>query len=139
MPKSDPSQPDEPSSTKRGFGLTWLKPRLPKRLNGTPPHTGEVATHQRHEMRLRVDAFQNARVTDVMIPRVDIEAVEIGTPLGELIQLFSEKAHSRLPVYRETLDDPLGFVHIKDVVTKPFSLADIRTAVNCALTDKIAA
>ncbi|HTT99392.1 MAG TPA: hemolysin family protein [Rhizomicrobium sp.] len=55
------------------------------------------------------------RINDVMVPRADIVAVEENMPLVELVALFREAQHSRLPVYRETLDDPIGFVHIKDV------------------------
>ena len=50
-----------------------------------------------------------------MIPRADIEAVEINTTLGELMVLFEQSGHSRMPVYSETLDDPRGMVHIRDV------------------------
>jgi CBS domain containing-hemolysin-like protein len=56
------------------------------------------------------------RVDDVMVPRADIVAVEESTPLADLVALFGEAQHSRLPVYRETLDDPTGLVHIKDVL-----------------------
>jgi len=56
------------------------------------------------------------RLDDVMVPRADIIAVEESTPLVDLVALFREAQHSRLPVYRETLDDPQGFVHIKDVL-----------------------
>jgi CBS domain containing-hemolysin-like protein len=67
---------------------------------------------------------------DVMVPRADIVAVEISTPFSELMQRMSREAHSRMPVYRETLDDVVGIVHIKDVIgyfTKPeeFDLATI--------------
>lgn len=55
-------------------------------------------------------------VCDVMVPRADIVAVEIGTPLPELIKLMSAKGHSRMPVFRENLDDVCGMVHIKDVL-----------------------
>jgi magnesium and cobalt transporter len=60
--------------------------------------------------------FGELRVEDVMVPRADIIAVEEKTSLTELLDLFHEAQHSRLPIYRETLDDPLGMVHIKDVV-----------------------
>jgi len=56
------------------------------------------------------------RVDDVMVPRADIIAADETVPLGELVALFKEAQHSRLPVYRETLDDPTGLVHIKDVL-----------------------
>ncbi|HEY1426363.1 MAG TPA: hemolysin family protein [Caulobacteraceae bacterium] len=60
-------------------------------------------------------AFQLVTVGDVMIPRADIVALEIKTPLSAVAAQFIESEHSRLPVYRETLDDPVGFVHVKDV------------------------
>lgn len=60
--------------------------------------------------------FGELRVSDVMIPRADIVAVDEDTSLPEFIALFREFQHSRLPVYRETLDVPTGLVHIKDVL-----------------------
>lgn len=60
--------------------------------------------------------FGGLKVSDVMVPRADIIAVEEQTSLSELLDVFREAQHSRLPVYRETLDDPLGMIHIKDVV-----------------------
>ena len=51
-----------------------------------------------------------------MVPRADIVAVDEETSLPELIALFRDAQHSRLPVYRETLDVPTGLVHIKDVL-----------------------
>jgi CBS domain containing-hemolysin-like protein len=64
----------------------------------------------------QAEAFQDLRVEDVMTPRADVVAVEISTPLGDVVRQFVESEHSRMPVYRETLDDPVGVVHIKDVV-----------------------
>ncbi len=60
--------------------------------------------------------FGELRVKDVMVPRADIVAVEESTSLTELIVQFREAQHSRLPVYRETLDDPIGLVHLKSVL-----------------------
>lgn len=67
---------------------------------------------------------------DVMVPRADIVAVDITTPIDELIEVMSRAGHSRLPVFRGTLDDVVGIVHIKDLLEhtkqqKPFKLADI--------------
>lgn len=55
-------------------------------------------------------------VYDIMVPRVDIVAVDIDISLSELVRIMSEEAHSRIPVYRGTLDDIAGMVHIKDVL-----------------------
>ena len=60
--------------------------------------------------------FREIRVEDVMVPRADIEAVELATTLGELLSLFESSGHSRMPVYAESLDDPRGMIHIRDVV-----------------------
>src|SRR5579862_812227 len=53
---------------------------------------------------------------DVMVPRVDIIGFDIEQPFGDLVKLLVEHGHSRVPVYRETLDDVIGFVHVKDVL-----------------------
>lgn len=70
----------------------------------------------RREMIERVIAFDEKRVEDVMAPRADIIAVDIETPLDELVRAFAEAGHSRLPIYRHDLDDPQGMVHLKDVI-----------------------
>jgi CBS domain containing-hemolysin-like protein len=58
--------------------------------------------------------FVDLRVEDVMVPRAEIVAVDEDASVHELLRRFMEANHSRLPVYRETLDDPVGMVHIKD-------------------------
>ena len=83
-----------------------------------------------HERQLLGNILHLRGVTaaDVKVPRADIVAVEARTPLPDLIRLFLECGHSRLPVYRRTLDDVIGMVHIKDLLEvlgqgKPFNLA----------------
>ena len=71
---------------------------------------------QSEAMLARMAVFEGLRVDDVMVPRADIVALEVDTALGEAVRVFAEAAHSRLPVYRETLDDPLGMVHLKDLI-----------------------
>jgi CBS domain containing-hemolysin-like protein len=60
--------------------------------------------------------LREERVYDVMIPRVDIIAIDIETPQNELLKLLSEQQFSRIPVYRDQLDDIIGTIHIKDVL-----------------------
>lgn len=55
-------------------------------------------------------------IGDVMVPRADIVSIDVEAPLSEVIALITSSGHSRLPVYRETLDDAIGMVHIKDVL-----------------------
>src|ERR1700750_2941389 len=56
------------------------------------------------------------RIADVMVHRADMIAVKRDIPLGELMDLFESAAHSRLVVYNESLDDPEGMVHIRDLL-----------------------
>src|SRR6266702_49450 len=51
-----------------------------------------------------------------MVQRVDIVALDIDTDFADVVKLFVEQGHSRTPVYRETLDDVVGFVHVKDIL-----------------------
>ena len=71
-----------------------------------------------HERALLTNILKlrDLSVADVMVPRVDIVAVDVVTSLAELVELMIEKAHSRLPVYRDNLDEVIGMVHIKDVL-----------------------
>jgi len=63
----------------------------------------------------QAEAFKMLRVSDVMTPRADINALDISTEYAEVVRCFAEHEHSRMPVYRDTLDDPVGVVNIKDV------------------------
>lgn len=60
--------------------------------------------------------FREVRVEDVMVPRADIEAVDLTVTIGELMILFEESGRSRMPIYSESLDDPRGMVHIRDLL-----------------------
>ena len=73
--------------------------------------TGEELHMLRNLLR-----FKDVRVEDVMVPRADITAVDEKTSLEDLGGLFTQSGHSRLPVYKQSLDHPIGMVHIKDLV-----------------------
>ncbi len=60
--------------------------------------------------------FGELKVSDVMVPRAEIVAVDETIGLAELLRMFREAQHSRLPLYSETLDDPTGLIHVKDVL-----------------------
>lgn len=59
--------------------------------------------------------FGEQTVDDVAVPRADIIAISESASFAEVIALFVEAGHSRLPVYRETLDEVVGMIHVKDV------------------------
>jgi putative hemolysin len=60
--------------------------------------------------------FSEKTAREVMVPRTRVVGLEINAPTSEVVRLVSEEGHTRLPVYRETLDDLLGFLHSRDLV-----------------------
>ena len=77
-------------------------------------HPNESFGKEATSMMLNIIEFSGLRVDDVMVPRVDIVAVEDTSTMRELMERFVEAGHSRLPVYRDTLDEITGMVHVKD-------------------------
>ena len=61
-------------------------------------------------------SLRDRSIEDVMVPRADIVAIESKASLDEAIQFMTREGHSRLPVYRDTLDDAIGMVHIRDIL-----------------------
>src|SRR4051795_6926602 len=80
----------------------------------TPDEVGFSAIER--TMLRNILGLHERRIADVMIHRADIIAVKRDIPLGELMSLFESAAHSRLVVYNDTLDDPEGIVHIRDLL-----------------------
>ena len=109
---ADPDGPNGPAGARRPGFLTLLG----RWARGEPaPHPEETSAAAR-DLVDQAQAFQSLRVEDVMTPRADVVAVDLDTALEALLQQFAENEHSRMPIYRETLDDPVGVVHIKDLV-----------------------
>jgi CBS domain containing-hemolysin-like protein len=67
-------------------------------------------------MLSKILRLRDVRVDDIMVPRPDIEAVSMDIRVGDLFASFRASGHSRMPVFRDSLDDPVGFVHIKDLM-----------------------
>ena len=83
-------------------------------LTAEQPESGfspEEATMLKNILGLR-----ECRIESVMVPRADIVAVQQDIALGELVKVFESAGHSRLVVYNDTLDDPTGMVHIRDLI-----------------------
>jgi len=99
-----------------------LRERLARLIAGGPEPeaintTAEPAATP-SAIRLRLKEFETSSVRDVMTSRVDIAAVEITATMAEVLRIFATEAHSRMPVFRDSIDEPLGFIHIKDVVAE---------------------
>ncbi|MDI7775679.1 hemolysin family protein [Asticcacaulis sp. EMRT-3] len=105
--------PDPDGPQKRSF-LSFFgfgkKPQTKEELQSAEAagSDGDLIRHAR--------AFQTMTVADVMTPRVDIIGVDLSATLADVVRIFVESEHSRLPIYRDTLDDPVGVIHMKDVL-----------------------
>lgn len=120
---ADPESTRSAPITRQSRGFRALLDRFvgPKHVgldgvlqNGSSDHVD--LTPAERTMIERIISFDKKRVDDVAIPRADIVGVELTCQLKEILETFSGANHSRLPVYRGDLDDPVGMVHIKDVV-----------------------
>ncbi len=76
---------------------------------------GDPGSIVERAMLINVLKLRDLKVVDVMVPRADIVALPVDSTLNEVKEAFREASLTRLPVYRETLDDPIGFAHLKDL------------------------
>jgi CBS domain containing-hemolysin-like protein len=117
-----------PVPVREGFLRKFKNRFLAARDKGLRENLESVMeTHQAHNpqddlaqetksMMRNLITFSDLRVDDVMVPRAEIIAVEDSSTMRELLNKFNEANHSRMPVYRETLDDVAGMIHVKDFI-----------------------
>jgi CBS domain containing-hemolysin-like protein len=97
-------------------------------LDASQPDDIGFSAVERTLLRNILDLHER-RIADVMVHRADIVAVKRDIPLGELMSLFESASHSRLVVYNDTLDDPEGMVHIRDLLAFMTAQARLPEAV----------
>ena len=73
--------------------------------------------------------FKTVRVRECMVPRTDIVSVEIEDSIEELKEVFAESGHSKVIVYRETIDDVIGYCHQLELFKKPKTIEEILTPI----------
>ncbi|WP_455477159.1 hemolysin family protein [Bartonella sp. B41] len=100
----------------RGRNHTSLREDLAVALATDNEKDTDLFSPEERTMLHNILRLREARVDDVMIPRSEIEALEINTSLGDALKCFAKIGHSRIPVYSETLDDPWGMIHIRDIL-----------------------
>jgi putative hemolysin len=71
---------------------------------------------ERTRMLERVLDFSERQVKDVMVPRIEVMALEMGTPFEEIVKMVETTRYTRVPVYRGTLDNVAGILHGKDLM-----------------------
>ncbi|MBH90004.1 MAG: magnesium/cobalt efflux protein [Magnetovibrio sp.] len=132
---------DDGSSTTSGF-FGWLK-RFFKTGNGenSARDVLEELIEEREECEVPINdeerlllanilELKDRTIHDVMVPRADIISVDSDINLSDVIKIITCEGHSRIPVFRGSLDDAIGMIHIKDVLAwhgrdSEFSLRDI--------------
>lgn len=112
MSDPDPSSRQSPG---RRRGLLGFFDRLRGHAETAADEMSGAGSEDGGELISQARAFQDLRVEDVMTPRPDIVAVERSSTFSEVVARFADAEHSRMPVYKETLDEPVGVVHVKDV------------------------
>lgn len=125
---SEPGEGEPPAGSMRQRCWNWLRRLGRKRHRGVTLRESLEKVIGEHEasaeplvaeervLLMNLLELGERRVGDVAVPLADIDAVDIGTDMNELIRFFGDVMHSRLPVYRATLDDPVGMVHVKDIL-----------------------
>jgi len=82
-----------------------------------PNDSNRNFTDEEKDMLKNVIGFGSSRVEDCMVPRADIIGVEKDSEINEVLKLFSESNHSRIPLYKDNLDNPIGMLHMKDLIS----------------------
>lgn len=94
---------------------------------------GEINSEESNLIKSAIE-FNDLEASDILKPRIDVLAFELGTPTDEIIDMFLSSGYSRLPVYCDTIDNIIGVVHQKDLFgslykNKTVSIEDILTPV----------
>lgn len=104
---------DPESSSRSSFFSRLFRRDSPQDEDGPEAAPGSGGSGR--DIRLNLRKLRKMRVDDVSVPRADVVAVPIDASLAEVAGVFRESTLTRLPVYDETLDHPLGLVHLKDL------------------------
>ena len=78
---------------------------------------GGMIEQEEHELIENVFEFGETSVREIMVPRTNIAAVDVTAPQTDLIKILVEGGYSRVPIYEDSLDNVLGVVHAKDLIT----------------------
>jgi hemolysin (HlyC) family protein len=97
-----------------GWKAASTRADLEQVLTGEQPESG--FSPEEAAMLKNILGLRETRIERIMVPRADIVAVQQDIALGDLVKVFEVAGHSRLVVYNDTLDDPTGMVHIRDLV-----------------------
>ncbi|HNW53421.1 MAG TPA: CNNM domain-containing protein, partial [Bacteroidales bacterium] len=89
------------------------------------PAAAQVDEASEMQMIQNVREFHSTKVRECMVPRNEIIAVDDDTPVDELQRLFTETQHSKILVYRQSIDNLTGYVHLFDLFGKPANIVSV--------------
>jgi CBS domain containing-hemolysin-like protein len=69
--------------------------------------------------------FQNTKIRECMVPRTEIDSIDIKSDISKLISLFHQSGHSKIPVFENNIDNIIGYVHAFDLIKKPKTISNI--------------
>lgn len=98
------------------FGIRKDKRKNETAEGGTSPSREEVLTEEKNDMIQGVEELSDTAVKEVMVPRIDIDALPLDTPRDELLKRVAAGEHSRIPVYNESIDNIVGVLYVKDLI-----------------------
>ncbi|MBS7310771.1 MAG: HlyC/CorC family transporter [Treponema sp.] len=92
--------------------------------------TEELLEEEKEDMIQGVEELSTTSVKEVMIPRIDVDFINIETDRAELLEKISDSGHSRFPVYKDSIDNVIGVLYVKDLIRcfskeEPFELEKI--------------
>lgn len=92
--------------------------------------TEELLEEEKEDMIQGVEELSTTSVKEVMIPRIDVDFINIETDRAELLEKISASGHSRFPVYKDSIDNVIGVLYVKDLIRcfskeEPFELEKI--------------
>jgi CBS domain containing-hemolysin-like protein len=128
-PEAEPPSPTAPAPARGQSLITRLKAMFAWRTVSLRDDlevaleaeaAGETADFSPSERAIlqNVLSLGEKRVEDVMVPRADIEAIDIDSTLGDMVARFRQVGHSRIPVYADNIDNITGFIHVKDAMRR---------------------
>jgi len=95
-----------------------------KPVSNTDEEDVEEVSHNIQMIQNAID-FKNVKLRECMVPRIDVKAIELNEKIEKLNKILTETGHSKIVVYKDTIDNIVGYVHARDIFKTPDSIKSI--------------